>query len=193
MLGTARRFEAWGCGSRWEGSRTEAQRVRDLAARFLGGVGLTEVEGSNWNGVGAGNGTAIVMPDENAGYPRASWDGATGNPAARRTGPRDRQPDGSREAGRHLSHWFSGRGLTSWRCGDLPDRVRRWWFASSREPPDEAASFQSRSVSSRADTPSYGRDEACSLSTMRRTARDGRRWCSPLCGHHNSMCCCSWA
>jgi hypothetical protein len=42
MLGTAQRFEAWRCGARWEGARTEAQRTRDLAARFLRSVGLTQ-------------------------------------------------------------------------------------------------------------------------------------------------------
>ena len=64
-LGEARRFEAWGCGAPWRGSREQAARAVTEANRFLRAIGVTE-GGEARAGVHAGH--PMVLPGASAGF-----------------------------------------------------------------------------------------------------------------------------
>jgi len=65
------RFEAWGCGARWQAAGDEAQTARDAAAHFLRAAGLTV--GTNLAaGVHVHGGGPVIVPDMGTGYPSGS-------------------------------------------------------------------------------------------------------------------------
>ena len=66
-LGGNERFEAWRCGGTWCGSRSETDRVLDLAASFLRANGMTQGTLSE-SAVRARHGRPLVLPDADSGH-----------------------------------------------------------------------------------------------------------------------------
>ncbi|HEV3140212.1 MAG TPA: hypothetical protein VGY57_06840, partial [Vicinamibacterales bacterium] len=72
LAGPVGRFEAWDCGTTWEGSGDEADRLRAIASGFLGAIGLTTVPGA---AVHARDGRALIVPGEGDGHEMATTAG----------------------------------------------------------------------------------------------------------------------
>ena len=70
-LGETQRFEAWRCGSIWQGARAQGEEVCRRAAVFLRSSGLTDGTIS-CDAVRYADDAIVVLPDPTAGYPAAS-------------------------------------------------------------------------------------------------------------------------